>query len=317
MSTSRMQDCLAAAAKVTAVALVSSALVSSALSADPDTPRIAFQDCATCPRMVVVPPGSFAMGFDGGEEGRYEGPVRAVAIDYEFALGRTEVTQAQFRRFVEATGHQTATGCAIWNGEKWHHTPGKDWRDPGYGRAPEDGEPVVCLTWTDAAAYVGWLAETTGLPYRLPTEAEWEYAARAGTTGEYSWGEVAENGCRFANIYDRSATERRPYQRVNCDDRFEGVAPVASLDPNPFGLYDMTGNVWEWVQDCYVVPIPPRPTDGSPVQVEGPCDRRVTKGGGWSSSLFWQRPTFRGRDPENRISSIFGFRVARDLSADK
>lgn len=282
-----------------------------------NTPGSTFQDCETCPQLVVVPPGYFEMGFDGGEEGRYEGPVRKVTIDYAFALGRTEVTQAQYRQFVEATGHQTTTGCAFWDGKKWDHAPETDWRNPGYGRPPADNEPVACVTWIDAAAYVNWLAKKTGQPYRLPSEAEWEFAVRAGTTGEYTWGNVAEDGCRVANIYDRSATEKRPYEPVACADGFQGVSPVASFAPNPFGLYDMTGNVWEWVQDCYMMPIPPQPIDGRPLEVAGPCDRRVVKGGGWSSSLFWQRPTFRGRDPEGRISSIFGLRVARDLVADK
>jgi formylglycine-generating enzyme required for sulfatase activity len=103
---------------------------------------------------------------------------------------------------------------------------------------------------------------------------------------------------------------------VECDDGFAEVAPVGSLAPNPFGLYDMTGNVWEWVEDCYFMPVPLEPTDGSAVQASGTCDRRAVKGGSWSSSAFWQRPTFRGRDPLDRISHIFGVRLARDLVAE-
>ncbi len=276
-----------------------------------------FQECDDCPEMVIVPPGRFTMGFDGGlNEERYEGPVREVTIDYAFALGRYEVTQAQYATFVEATGHVSGTGCAIWDGETWNHMDGKDWRDPGYGRPPALQEPVACVTWYDVKAYVDWIAAVTGQPYRLPSEAEWEYASRAGLTGPYTWGDDPNGGCRFANHYDQSgATKPRPYDAVECDDGFVEVAPVGSLEPNGFGLYDMTGNVWEWVQDCYRMPIPAEPTDGSPLEVEGECDRRAVKGGAWSSSLFWQRPTFRGRDPLDRISHIFGVRIARDLKA--
>lgn len=299
--------------------LATLALSATASAADVDVSSGAvFQDCADCPEMVVIPSGSFVMGFFGGlHEARYEGPERLVTIDYSYALGRTEVTQAQFREFMEETGHQSIQGCAIWNGEEWHHTPGTDWRDPGYGRPPADDEPVACVTWTDAAAYADWMAEKTGQPYRLPTEAEWEHAARAGTTGTYTWGDDPDGGCDVANIYDQSARDpNRPYEPVGCNDGFPTVAPVGSLKPNPFGLYDMTGNVWEWTQDCYIMPIPLQPTDGSAVYVPDNCDRRAVKGGGWSSEVFWQRPTFRGRDPEDRISHIFGLRLARDLTVE-
>ena len=302
---------LAAAAALTSLSSAHAADVSVA-------PGAVFQDCTDCPEMVVIPPGSFIMGFDGGlNEARYEGPVRLVNIEYAYALGRTEVTQAQFREFIEETGHQSGDACAIWNGEDWYHTPGKDWRDPGYGRPPADNEPVACVTWTDAQAYADWLAEKTGQPYRLPTEAEWEHAARAGTTGTYTWGDDPDGGCNVANIYDKSGIDpKRPYDPVGCDDGFAIVSPVGSLDPNLWGLYDMTGNVWEWTVDCYIMPIPLEPTDGSPVYAPDNCDRRAVKGGSWSSEVFWQRPTFRGRDPEDRISHIFGMRIARDLKAD-
>jgi formylglycine-generating enzyme required for sulfatase activity len=267
--------------------------------------------------MVVIPPGKFTMGFDGGLEERYEGPVREVTIDYAFALGRVEVTQAEYAAFIEATGHVSGTGCAIWDGSDWYHTPGADWRDPGYGRPPAPDEPVVCVTWNDVKAYTLWYAEHTGQPYRLPSEAEWEYAARAGTTGTYTWGDDPDGGCAVANYYDKSGfSPKRTFTPAKCDDGFAMVAPVGSLAPNPFGLYDMTGNVWEWVEDCYFMPAPLKPVDGSPVQASGSCDRRAVKGGSWSSSLFWQRPTFRGRDPLDRISHIFGVRLARDLTGE-
>jgi len=274
-----------------------------------------FKDCSDCPEMVTIPPGRFSMGHYGGvSKERYEGPVRSISIDYVFALGKTEITNYQYQLFAEDTGYVSGTGCAIWDGKTFFHTEGKDWQDPGYGRAPLPEEPVVCVTWNDVKEYTNWLAKKTGKLYRLPSESEWEYASRAGTTGKFTWGNDPDGGCDVANIYDSSAfTPNRPWEPVKCDDGFSTVAPVASLKPNNFGLYDMSGNVWEWVQDCYIMPVPLFPRDGSAVESDITCDRRAVKGGGWSSPLSWQRPTFRGRDPLDRISHLFGFRVALDL----
>lgn len=273
------------------------------------------KDCSFCPEMVVIPSGSFTMGFHGGvSKERYEGPVRNINIDYAFALGKTEITNSQYQKFIEDTDYISGTGCAIWDGKTFFHTDGKDWRDPGYGREILPEEPVVCVTWNDVKAYTNWLAKKTGKSYRLPSEAEWEYASRAGSSAKYTWGDDPNGGCEEANIYDLSASNpNRPWTPVTCDDGFASVASVASLKPNNFGLYDMTGNVWEWVQDCYFMPVPYFPRDGSPVESKTQCDRRAVKGGGWSSPLTWQIPTFRGRDPLDRISHLFGFRVALDL----
>jgi formylglycine-generating enzyme required for sulfatase activity len=268
--------------------------------------------------MVVVPPGEFDMGFDGGEPERYEGPVRRVRIAYSFAVGRTEVTNAQYRRFVEASGHATTdAGCDIPPpGQRAPvPVPGTTWRDPGYGRPIRDDEPVACVRWSDAMAYVNWLAGVTGQRYRLLTEAEWEYAARAGTTGRHVWGEDVAAACRQANIYDQSASRATPQgdkRAAPCDDGFPGVAPVGSLAANAFGLHDMIGNVWEWIEDCYEMPYSATPADGSAQLARG-CNRRGSRGGGWRSDYARQTPTFRGRDPESLNSQIFGFRVARDL----
>jgi len=274
-----------------------------------------FQDCADCPVMVVVPAGSFMMGFDGGEPERYEGPVRAVTIARAFAAGRTEVTVAQFRRFVTATGHRAARGCYAWDGKVATLNKDADWEDPGYGRPPGPDEPAACVDWRDATAYVRWLASVTGQPYRLLTEAEWEYAADAGSTARFPWGEDPVLGCRYANLFDRAGAgaTTAAIPPVACDDGFPGVAPVGRFAPNAFGLKDMVGNVWEWTQDCYRMPYPAGPLDGSPVDVPD-CDRRSVKGGSWITEIERQRPTFRGRDPEDRVSQIFGFRVARDLA---
>jgi len=277
-----------------------------------------FKDCRDCPEMVVVPPGEFDMGFDGGEPERYEGPVRHVRIGYAFAVGRVEVTQAQYRRFVEATGHPTATaGCDIPPpGQRAPvPVPGTTWRDPGYGRPVRDDEPVACVRWSDAQAYVNWLAGVTGKRYRLLTEAEWEYAAKAGSNRKFPWGEYSDAVCKQANIFDQSAARNSPQgdkRAVSCDDGFAQVAPVGSLAPNAFGLHDMIGNVWEWVEDCYEMPYSATPVDGSAQLARG-CNRRGSRGGGWRSDYARQNTTFRGRDPESLTSQIFGFRIARDL----
>ena len=276
-----------------------------------------FSDCADCPQLVVIPPGNFTMGHDGGEPGRYEGPVREMQIARAFALGRYEVTQREFRRFVEASGHQTHGGCRIWDGEQWLERDTADWTDPGYGRPPADDEPVVCVSWLDAHAYVAWLAVETGQPYRLPSEAEWEYAARAGADGEFPWGDDELQACSHANVYDLSghAEWGFSWEPLACEDGSPGVAPVGSFPPNAFGLHDMLGNVWQWVEDCYIVPYPEDgPRDGSPVQAQGACDRRSVRGGSWITRIYRHRLSWRGRDPEPTLFSYFGFRVARDLA---
>ena len=276
-----------------------------------------FRDCADCPAMVVIPPGKFRMGFDGGEPERYEGPVREVRIGRPFALGKFEVTNGEYRRFVTATGHVSGKGCFALRDGTYQKLPGTDWSDPGYQRPIRDDEPVACVDWNDAKAYAAWLSAKTGRRYRLASEAEWEYAARANRdTGRFLWGDHKEEACREANVFDASGAKALADRRIDvapCDDGHAGVAPVGSRAPNPFGLYDMIGNVWEWVEDCYAMPHPAdAPTDGSP-QIKAGCDRRGSKGGSWVTTLTRQTPTFRGRDPATLTSQIFGFRIARDL----
>lgn len=293
-------------------------LLVSAVSAQADTlalnPGSVFSDCADCPQMVVIPSGDFVMGFDGGvSDDRYEGPPHPVTIGYSFALGTLEITNVQFRMFVDDTGYVPGTNCRMWTGKSVEDVPGKDWLDPGYGRAPRDDDPVACVSWYDSKAYVAWLAEKTKQPYRLPTEAEWEYVAHDGGQTIHAWGEDPEAGCVEANYYDQSAAGQRPWDPVACDDGHAIVAPVGSLEKNGFGVHDIIGNVWEWVEDCYIMPFGTQPTDGSAHQVDGVCEKRGVRGGAWHSRATWQRPTFRGRDTENFVTQVFGIRVARDL----
>lgn len=277
-----------------------------------------FKACPDCPEMVVVPAGTFMMGANGGEEGRPEGPIRKVNIKRAFALATHEVTFAQFDRFARETDYRPSGNCRSWNADMTgvEEIPGTSWRNPSYDTVLTPDTPVTCVSWTGAKAYISWLNKRTGQNYRLPTEAEWEYAARAGSTTEYPWGDRAEDGCAHANLYDESA--RNPTLStpvIACNDGHPKASPVKSLKPNAFGVYDMIGNVWEWTQDCYFAPYPAAaPTDGSAYEVEGECPRRSVRGGSWISNAFRDRSAWRGRDPENLESWIFGFRVAHDVT---
>ena len=188
-------------------------------------PRL-LRDCPDCPELAVVPRGRFQMGSDDGEKGRPEGPVHLVRIRQSFALGRSEVTVGQFRRFVEQSGYQVAPGCRVQAAApgpagrvEWRDDASKGWRDPGFVDALREDHPVVCVGRVDALAYVEWLARTTDRPYRLPSESEWEYAARAGSGGLFDWGSNADNGCARANLYDRSARKHLDFgwSFVDCD----------------------------------------------------------------------------------------------------
>lgn len=271
------------------------------------------RDCRDCTPVALIPAGEFVMGADRGEPGRPEGPPHRVTIARPFALAITEVTNRQFAAFVKSTRAPDAPGCEVWpKGSRAFETA--RWQDPGYGRATHPDEPVACVSWTDARAYVAWLAATTRKPYRLPSEAEWEYAARAGTTTDYYWGNDPEAGCAYANFYDASGVGRFTWASARCSDGAPTVARVGSYKPNRFGLYDMIGNVWEWTQDCYVAPYPPSHVDQTPVEAAD-CARRSVRGGSWITRPDRNNVSFRGRDPADTRYFMFGFRVARDLDA--
>jgi formylglycine-generating enzyme required for sulfatase activity len=269
--------------------------------------------------MVVIHGGTFMMGSDAvdsmkGGENRGEGPVRQVTIAYSFAAGKFEVTNAEFTRFVDATGYRPATRCSTAQNE-WATI---DFRGPLFGKKPDPKAPVTCVSWNDAIAYAAWLSGKTGKRYRLLTEAEWEYAARAGTTTKWPWGDDDLEACRHENVYDLDGEadppgKKLPWAPVACHDGHATLAPVGSYPPNPFGLYDMLGNAWEWVEDCSVQPYPPTPVDGSPVEVTGTCEKRSVRGASWYTRLDRHRPSFRGADGADTSSHQFGFRVARSL----
>lgn len=229
------------------------------------------------PQMVVIPAGRFLMGDLHGNGDDNERPVHQVVIDKSFALARQEVTFAEYDRFASATGR-----------------PLPD--DEGWGRG---NRPVINVSWNDAHAYTLWLAEQTGQPYRLPTEAEWEYSARAGTETIYWWGDLPGDGYAVCD---------------GCDRRWGGrqTAPVGSTRPNPWGLYDLNGNVDEWVLDCYQPDYTNAPADGSATQTSD-CSHRVMRGGSWFDIPRVVRPASRYRHPATSSRNSWGFRVALDL----
>lgn len=288
-----------------------------AKAALPTKPGETFRECPECSEMVVIPPGKFTMGADGGEPERYEGPVHAVEIKKPFAVGVIPVTNAQFRAFIQDTNYKPAEKCAVRQNGEYVRPEGTSWLNPGLGRTPADNEPVVCINWYDAKAYVDWVAKKTGAPYRLMSEAEWEYVAKAGTTTLYPWGDNPEDACKYGNLLDASANTSSLISGTptKCSDGYPEQAPTGMFAPNAFGVRDMVGNAWTWTADCYLMPYAANaPTDGSPYLGPEGCDRRSVRGSAWGTTVSRARPTFRGRDPMDRLSQLFGVRIARDLT---
>lgn len=298
---------------------VAATLGLAACSSSDDAANMAEADCADCPEMALISPGTFMMGRDGGEPKRYDGPVRSIEIAKPYYLSKYEVTFGQFEAFVKAANYTPVQGCNVFQNGKWGWADWANWRNPGLSDAPKAQEPVVCVSWDDATAYVDWLADTTGAPYRLPTEAEWEFAARDGTSGEFAWEGAAENGCGIANMFDETGKAdfpTAPWDSASCDDGYAQDAPVGSFAPTSAGVYDLLGNVWEWTQDCYVLPYPDSgPRDGTSVEVAGECARRTVRGGSWETRPSRLAPAFRGRDAPEAGFRTFGIRVARDAAS--
>jgi formylglycine-generating enzyme required for sulfatase activity len=274
-----------------------------------------FRDCPECPEMMVIPSGSFRMGSPAGEAGRDpdEGPQRQVTVRAPLAVGRHAVTVGQYRAFAQATGRGDGGSCFVWTGSRWENRQGLGWRNPGFGQGDE--HPVVCVSWEDAQAYARWLSQRTGHRYRLLTEAEWEYAARAGTTTRWWWGENEAQQCRHANGADQTARAQvsgaSGWAVAPCTDGFAHTAPVGRFLANRFGLHDMGGNAWQWVEDCYRDSYAGAPSDASQAVTTGDCASRVLRGGSWNDSPQLLRSAFRDRlTPGGRYDN-YGFRVAR------
>ena len=244
-----------------------------------------FQDCDNCPEIIVVPAGSFVMGSPSDEvnRGDDEGPLRHVTIAKDFAVGVYEITYDQWQ--------------SCFDERICRHNPA----DNGWGRG---NLPVTDVSWLDAKEYVGWLSMTTEHEYRLLTEAEWEYAARAGSSGRFWWGDQSQKG-------------RAVCAGCNLDGQLDIARSIGGYAPNPFGLYDVHGNVSEWVEDCWSETYENHPVDGSAWVPSQSCIRRVLRGGNWanggrhlrSANRSWKRFDYRGMNGK-------GFRVAMTLPGD-
>ncbi|MBL8668307.1 MAG: SUMF1/EgtB/PvdO family nonheme iron enzyme [Rhodospirillales bacterium] len=266
-----------------------------------------FRDCSECPEMIAIPAGRFMMGSPEKEPGRFdaEGPQHAVSVR-AFALGKYDVTEAEFLTFLRQTGYQPKPCDPLLD---------IGWRSPRPGLAYSPGsadsprQPAVCLSWYDAETYVAWLNDKVlplnngNRPYRLPSEAEWEYAARAETTTARWWGDAI--GVGNANCH-------------GCGSQWDNrlIAPAGSFGPNPFGLYDVLGNVWQWTNDCWNENYVGAPKDGG-TWATGNCDRRVMRGGCWSNSPVFVRSATRvsgdGGGRNYDYATYVGFRLARTL----
>jgi formylglycine-generating enzyme required for sulfatase activity len=266
-----------------------------------------FTDCLDCPEMVVVPAGTFTMGSPSDEE-RHPGSNQRedqvpVAIAKPFAVGRFSVTRGEFAAFVAATNHRTDGGCYVLTESTYKRDPERSWRSPGF--AQNDQHPVVCVSWEDAKSYVGWLSSLTSKSYRLLSEAEREYVARAGSTTPFWWGATV-------------STDQANYDgNIKYGDSAKGewrkaTVPAGSFAANPWGLYNVHGNVWDWTEDCWNQENAGNPGDGAP-RVTGDCGLRVKRGGSWNNYPHTIRSARRLMSRPSNRDDFVGFRVARAL----
>lgn len=298
-------------------------------------------------KFVLLPSGDFLMGSDESEENlakdfplleskRFaelvdESPVHKVRITRPFYLGQHEVTVIEFRRFVEASGYQPEAEADGTGGYGFNRTydPEKSergdafegrnrlysWKNPGFSQG--DNHPVVNVTWNDALAMSKWLSEKEGVRYRLPTEAEWEYAARAGTRTRYYSGNDVLSLLRVANLFDADAGKNWPRWQsyaLEGHDGFEFTASVGSFSPNAFGLYDMHGNVWEWCADWYDETYYARSPLNDPAGPEAGAVR-VRRGGSWHTWPFYVRSSYRNWNASSTRYTLVGIRLLREVSA--
>jgi formylglycine-generating enzyme required for sulfatase activity len=272
---------------------------------DPRGAPPTFKDCPDerrCPFLVRLPGATFTMGSPKNEPGRSDDEDQHRVTVKPFAIAATPVTRAQWARFVEATRRVVPKQpCA------YAPSMNPSWDDPGFAQG--DDHPVVCVTWDDAQAYVQWLSRRTGHRYRLPTDEEWEYAARGGTTTAFPWGDVASH--EYANY----GLDICCGPAVKGRDRWQFTSPVGSFPPNPFGLFDMSGNVTQWVQTCADA------FEKLPLRKDArKCTYRYARGGVYADEPAQLRSAAKNYAPpddkipiEDYRSAGFGFRVARDL----
>lgn len=290
--------------------------------------------------MSYIPSGKFMMGSPADEEGRGDDEGRhRVYITRPFWLGKHEITNGQFNAFVKATGYVTAAekeGSGFgWDAQKrsFGEIKGISWRNPGFPWDPEGKAafdawykpdvpwnpekeswfnlPVVMVSWFDATAFCEWLSGISGEKFGLPTEAQWEYASRAGSTGLYWWGDSTTQACQYANVFNQKNKGKwgMNWDGFPCDDGYEGLSPVGAFGANPFGLYDVTGNVWEWCADWYETNYYGSSPKEDP---QGPANgaMRVYRGGSWCYYPEMCRLAYRFRDGPGIRCYLLGFRLA-------
>ena len=283
------------------------------------------------PLMKTLPGGQFSMGTDGEvlagrahqlQPIKTSSPARQVSIK-PFRMGMYEVTVKEFSRFVAATNYAAPTSCIQMASKEWFDKIDGSWA--GNKHSASEFEPVTCIGFEGAKAYTTWLAKETGKNYRLPTEAEWEYAAKANTTGTFYWGEEADRAkaCTYANVADRSAEAaiKRDYQGLEsinhigvlaCDDQSDYASIVGMYQANAFGLHDMIGNINEFVEDCFTRGYENASIDGS-ARLDGDCKKRVLRGGSWHWPVH--ASIQRGSTSTDFIGSFEGFRIVEDIPA--
>ncbi len=279
-----------------------------------DPGAMTWEEPLTSMEFVRVSAGCFMMGSPKGEQGRGEdeGAVREVCVD-GFWMGVKEVSRGEFAQFVAATGYKTDAerqGFSwVYTGE-WSSRAGFHWADTGFEQS--DTHPVVHVSWNDARAMARWLSEKSDGNYRLPTEAEWEYACRAGSAASRFWGDDPDMGCDYANAADLTAQERFPAWVVaQCDDGFVFTAPTGHFKANAFRMHDMLGNVWEWVHDHYQQDAYKTLSSTNPINQSHRAER-TARGGSWNNRPDAVRCARRDAlQAPDRRSEDLGFRLIR------
>lgn len=271
--------------------------------------------------MVVIPAGTFQMGAPPGENERFnvsvneannDQPQHQVTFAKPFALAKFDVTREEFAAFATAANFHPHAGCQTFANGAWQAQAQATWQEPGF--AQTDRDPVVCMNQLEISAYLTWLKNRTGKNYRLPTEAEWEYAARAGTTTAYYWGDDIKAACTYENVGDQTLGEKYNIAgTIPCRDGFADIAPVGSFKPNPFGLYDMLGNIFVLTGDCWNDSYAGAPNDGS-AWTTGDCTKLVMRKAAFGNIRAGMYRAA-NREPEGDIvkRNRVGFRVALSL----
>jgi formylglycine-generating enzyme required for sulfatase activity len=266
------------------------------------------------PEMVVVPAGSYDMGAPRGEGASWlpgvDQPPHRVQIAAPFAIGRFEVTRRDYALFMDTAGHSELADCPDPHDDRFPYEPLGSWSNPGFEQS--DDHPVVCITRRDVAAYLDWLSFETGARYRLPTDAEWEYAARGGSQSAYVNGDALNEVCMAGNVWDRSAKDPPITSTTDCTDGFPRTSPVGSFQPNGFGLYDVAGNAAEMTEDCFFDTHDGAPADGS-ARTMPDCYEYVERGGSWDTEGEYARTAHRTTYVADRQDYRMGFRVVREL----